>query len=125
MQKNKSHKEIFPAVFAGVLNGFFGTGGGVPLYFSLARKEDDATAYATASVGVLILSLQTLFLYRGAAVSPESVSPFLPFLAVVGGTIGTRLLGKTNAFALRLIFGILLLISGGYTVGKEIYLAFS
>jgi hypothetical protein len=35
----------------------------------------------------------------------------------------SELLGKTNAFALRLVFGILLLVSGGYTVGKELYLA--
>ena len=111
------------AFLAGVLNGFLGTGGGVPLYFSLSKEGADQRAYATASVGVLLLSFLTVFLYRGDAVSPDTVTPFLPFLAVLGGATGALLLGRVRPFLLRFIFGLLLLLSGGYAIGKEIYLA--
>ena len=125
MKRIKHVKKILSAFLAGILNGFLGTGGGVALYFSLTKEGADKRAYATASVGILFLSLQTLFLYQNAAVSPETVSPFLPFLAIAGGALGTYLLGKVNSFTLRLIFAILLLISGGYTIGKELYHAFA
>lgn len=126
MQKidpKRRKKRITAAIIAGILNGLLGTGGGVPLYFMLSHEGADRTAYATASVGVLLLSVQTLLLYHGASASPAAITPFLPFLAVTGGAVGAFLLGKVNPFALRLIFGLLLLFSGGYTVGKELYLA--
>lgn len=126
MQNNNLKKrlsQIAATLLAGLLNGLLGTGGGVPLYFALSHDGADKRAYATASVGVLLLSAQTLFLYRGAAPPLTAVTPFLPFLAITGGFVGARLLGKLNPFALRLIFGLLLLFSGIYTVGKEAYLA--
>ena len=125
MKKAQHIKKRIFSFIAGLLNGFLGTGGGIPLYFAFAKETTDKRAYATASVGVLLLSLQTLFLYRGAAATPEAISPFLPFLAVAGGTLGALLLGRVNTRILRFAFSILLLASGGYTVGKEIYLAFA
>ena len=111
--------------FAGILNGLLGTGGGIPLYFILSKEGGDKRAYATASAAVLLLSLQTVFLYQGDAVSPDTVSPFLPFLAVLGGSIGALLLGKIDRRLLRLIFALLLLFSGAYTMGKELYYVLS
>lgn len=128
MKKEKSKKSfarICASLFAGVLNGLLGTGGGIPLYFLLAKEGKGRGAYATASVCVLLLSAQTLFLYRGAAVPLTTVSPFLPLFAVIGGCIGALLLGKVNTRLLRLFFGLLLLFSGGYTLGKELYFVFS
>ena len=125
MKKNNRFKRIVFSFFAGLLNGFLGTGGGVALYFSLSKEGADKEAYATASVGVFLLSLQTVFLYRKAAVSLQTVSPFLPLLAVVGAVVGAFLLGKVNSFTLRLVFALLLLVSGGYTIGKELFYAFA
>ena len=126
-KKTKKHtpKHIGVSLLAGILNGLLGTGGGVPIYFVLSREGADKRAYATASAAVLLLSLQTVLLYRGDAVSPSEVSPLLPFLAVLGGSIGALLLGKINRRLLRFIFALLLLFSGAYTVGKELYFAFS
>ena len=79
MQKNNLKKQlsrIAATLLAGLLNGLLGTGGGVPLYFVLSREGADKRAYATASVGVLLLSAQTLFLYRGAAAPLAAVTPF-------------------------------------------------
>lgn len=128
MENRKPKKRfgrIVASLFAGVLNGLLGTGGGIPLYFMLSKEGEDKRAYATASVCVLLLSAQTLLLYRSAATSLTAVSPFLPLFAVLGGSLGAFLLGKVNTRILRLFFGLLLLFSGGYTMGKELYFVFS
>lgn len=128
MENRKPKKRfgrIVASLFAGVLNGLLGTGGGIPLYFMLSKEGEDKRAYATASVCVLLLSAQTLLLYRGAATSLTAVSSFLPLFAVLGGSLGAFLLGKVNTRLLRLFFGLLLLFSGGYTMGKELYFVFS
>ena len=110
-------------VCAGVNNGLLGTGGGVPLYFALSRRGADKGAYATASVGVLLLSLQTVLLYRTGGADLFGVSPLLPLLAVGGGALGALLLGRINTRLLRGLFAGLLLFSGAYILGKEIFLA--
>lgn len=111
------------ALLAGIINGLLGTGGGVPLYFSLSRHGADKSAYATASVGVLLLSLQTVLLYREGSVDFHTVSPLFPLLAVAGGAAGALLLGRVNTRLLRGLFGGLLLFSGVYLLGKELFLA--
>lgn len=113
------------ALVAGFLNGLLGTGGGVPLCLYLDRTGAGRRAYATASVGVLLLSLQTVLLYRSAGVSPTEVSPFFPMLAAFGGALGAALLDSAPKKLLRLLFGGLLLLSGAYLGGKELYLALS
>ena len=126
--KNRAQKlssPIIPSFLAGVINGLLGTGGGIPLFFYLTKQGKGKGAYATASVAILLLSLQTLFLYREKDVTPNLVSPFLPMLAVVGGALGAWLCGKIDRRILLLIFGILLLLSGSYLIGKEICLAIS
>jgi uncharacterized membrane protein YfcA len=111
------------ACLAGLFNGLLGTGGGIPLCLALSREGADREAYATSSVGVLLLSLQTVLLYRGGAVPLATVSPFLPFAAVTGGALGALLLSRISLGTLRLFFGGLLLLSGCYVGGKELYLA--
>ena len=121
---NKKQKKHIPFILAaGLLNGLLGTGGGVPLYFSLSRTEKDQNAYATASVGILFLSLQTVFLYRGNAIAIESVSPLLLLASIFGGAIGAFLLGRVRRSLLKLLFSLLLILSGGYLLGKELWYA--
>ncbi len=119
--KKSLKKHIPAALIAGLLNGFLGTGGGVPLYFSLSRTEKDKSAYATASVSILLLSLQTALLYRGDAIAFATVSPFLLFAAIGGGVLGAALLGRVKTRLLKLLFSLLLLFSGGYLLGKELW----
>lgn len=122
-EKSKKTRHFGAALWAGILNGLLGTGGGVPLYFSLSRNGADRSTYATASVGVLLLSLQTAFLYRNSDASFHAISPFFPFLALLGGAVGALLLGRVNTRLLRGLFGGLLLFSGTYLLGKELFLA--
>lgn len=121
--KGTGRRRILAACLAGFLNGLLGTGGGVPLYFVLSKEGAEKKGYATASVGILLLSLQTLFLYRKNAVAPAAVTPLLPLLAVLGGAVGAMLLGKIPPKPLRILFALLLIGSGAYLVGKEIYFA--
>ena len=111
------------ALLAGFVNGLLGTGGGVPLCLMLTKTQEPKKVYATASLGVLLLSLQTVFLYRGAAIPLTELSPFLPFLSVMGGSLGAVLLGKIKGNLLRFFFASLLIFSGAYLIGKELYFA--
>lgn len=120
----KSKKKILLAsILAGILNGLLGTGGGVPLTLMLSENGSEKQAYATASLGVLLLSLQTVFLYRGSAVPFSEISPLLPYVAVIGGALGAFFLGRIKVNLLRLLFAGLLTFSGAYLIGKEIFLA--
>ena len=127
MKKNtaKTQKPLIPTLLAGLLNGLLGTGGGIPLFFYLSKQKNGREAYATASVGILLLSLQTVFLYRDHGVSIHRVSPLLPVLAIFGGALGAWLCGKMDRRFLTLLFGVLLLLSGVYLLGKEIFVALS
>lgn len=113
------------ACLAGLLNGLLGTGGGIPLCLLLSREGADREAYATSSVGVLLLSLQTVLLYRDGAVPLTEVTPFLSLAATAGGALGALLLPRVPKRTLSFLFGGLLLLSGCYLGGKELYLAFS
>lgn len=128
MKKRKEgarYLRVAAACLAGVLNGLLGTGGGIPLCLALSREGADREAYATSSVGVLLLSLQTVLLYRESAVPLTEVTPFLSLAATLGGALGALLLSRVPKRALGLLFGGLLLLSGCYVGGKELYLAFS
>ena len=94
------------------------------LSYAISRREDEKTAYATASVSIMLLSLQTVFLYRNTETPIKALSPFLPVLAIGGGALGALLLGRVKTRFLRGLFAFLLILSGGYLLGKEIYLAF-
>jgi len=63
MQLLKKGKKMICALSAGILNGLLGTGGGIPLWFAISKQEDKRKAFATASTGILILSLVSVLLY--------------------------------------------------------------
>ncbi len=113
------------ALLSGLLNGFFGTGGGVALWFASSKNGNEKNAFATSSVGVLILSAFSAFLY-GKSISPFAhITPLFILLSVVGGAIGAALLGRLPTGALRLLFAILLIGSGAYAVWKGASYAFA
>ena len=120
----KKRRKILPAIFAGVLNGLLGTGGGIPLWFAVNARKDRRTAYATASAGVLILSLVSVILYRSSASLIPDTFTFSLWFAVLGGTLGASLLKHAPLALLRLVFSFLLIGSGVYSVIKVVYDAF-
>ena len=121
----KKSRNILPALCAGILNGLLGTGGGIPLWFAVGRRKDRKTAFATASAGVLILSILSVILYRdGSAFVPDAYVLSL-WLALIGGAVGALLLKRAPLALLRLVFSFLLIGSGIYTVIRVAYDIFS
>ena len=112
------------ALLSGMLNGFFGTGGGVALWFASAKQGNEKQAFATSSVGVLILSLFSAFLYGQTATPFSRITPLFVLLAVLGGAVGATLLGRLPTRSLRLLFAFLLIGSGAYAIWKGVSHAF-
>ena len=121
MFPGKKARNILPAVLAGILNGLLGTGGGVPLWFAVNAKKDRRTAFATASTGILILSLVSMFLYRGNAVLIPNTFSYVLWFALLGGALGAYLLRYAPLSLLRLIFSFLLIGSGAYSIIRTVY----
>ncbi len=121
MLNNKTIKAVFlglSAVFAGFLNGFLGTGGGIVLLFALSAlrifaKNNVKNKFATVIAVTLPLSLLSLYLARGNLNFESAKSFILP--AIAGGIIGAKILNVINVKFLKLIFaGMVLWASFGF-----------
>ena len=101
-------------VSAGVLCGMFGVGALLAAYLSRVT-EDDATYKGTMSIIFTIENWFRVIAYSAAglltAVSLTRAAMLLPFMAV-GLFLGIRLSGRLNARTMRIIIGVMLLLSG-------------
>ena len=107
----ETYKYRIAGVLAGVVNGLFGGGGGIPLLVLLTKwaKLDEKTAFATCVAVILpfcVVSAAVYFLRGGI--------PFvhaLPYLAggLVGGFIGGKVFRTVPGVWLRRIFAFFLL----------------
>lgn len=98
----------------GLVNGFFGSGGGMIAVESLERSGiESKKAHATSILAILPLSVVSSVVYylRGSfSFRTETVSLLIG--ASVGGLLGAMLLGKLSAKWIDLIFTLLMLLSG-------------
>lgn len=99
---------------AGLVNGFFGAGGGmvlVPLLISLGQLEDKQ-AFASVISIILPLSIMSLFIhgYQGTL----DISGALPYLAggLIGGLLGGVLFKKVSVSFLHKALGLVILWGG-------------
>ncbi len=99
---------------AGLVNGFFGGGGGMVLVPLLTGKcgLDQRRAFATSVAVILPLCLlsSVIYFFRGGL----DVTVALPYLAggLVGGFIGGKLFRRLNMDWLRRGFALLILYGG-------------
>ena len=103
------------AIGAGLLNGFFGTGGGMVLVITLSHllpKDRRKEAFVYSSVGVFGFCLVSLFLYNARGLLPNAALSNYALAALVGGAVGAFLFGRLGTRLLRKIFAVLLLYSG-------------
>ncbi|MBO5954749.1 MAG: sulfite exporter TauE/SafE family protein [Clostridia bacterium] len=114
MKKIKKWQIIVFGALVGVINGFFGGGGGmivVPLLnkmFGLEQKK----AQATALFVILPISLVSTIVYM-CHKSIAFVSGWPVILGIVGGgVIGATLLNKLNNKVVKYIFIIFMLLGG-------------
>ena len=101
-------------LLTGLINGFFGAGGGmllVPLLTSFCRVEDKK-AFATSVAVILPVCLTSLAVYllRGSG----EIAGALPYLAggLAGGIAGGLLFGKVKPALLHRLLGALIVWGG-------------
>ncbi|MCM1053984.1 MAG: sulfite exporter TauE/SafE family protein [Bacteroides sp.] len=105
-------KKIFMGIICGLLNGLFGSGGGVaavPLLETarLEPKESHATSVAL----IFVLSLATTISYLlGDKLDLGLALDYIPY-GVVGAIAGAVLLKKIPNSLLRRIFGVVILLA--------------
>ena len=99
---------------AGLVNGFFGGGGGMVLVPLLAGwcGLDQRKAFATSVAVILPLCILSaaVYLFRGGV----DLVPALPYLAggLAGGLLGGRVFRRLNMTWLRRGFALLILYGG-------------
>lgn len=98
----------------GVINGFFGGGGGMLLVPALGwlLKTSVKQSHATAIAVILPLSAVSAAVYLLKGV--EITSTFTPVTAgvIAGGIAGALLLKKLSSKALSLVFYLLMVVAG-------------
>lgn len=102
---------------AGVVSGIFGAGGGVLIIFLLgsmsgALFSDRREVFANATAAILPIAAVSALVY--SSMTPPKVSDVIAVAAasLAGGTVGAVILGKTDPKLLKIIFAVLMIISG-------------
>lgn len=107
--------------FAGLVNGIFGSGGGVAIVLSLwaladRQIRDRRRVIANVTAMILPISLASALVYFNLSPPELSSGIGIALTALVGGGVGALLLGKLKLKVIRVIFAVLLLVSGGIMI---------
>ena len=101
-------------LFAGFLNGFLGTGGGMVLSLGLRRlyPEEMAKNLALSTASMLVFSIMSTILYtiQGHIGGSHILPVILP--ALIGGALGACLSPRLGRQGLDLLLSCMLLYSG-------------
>ncbi len=108
---------ISAGLFAGFVNGLFGTGGGiviVALFTAYALPPEKV--FASSNLTIMLLSLVSLFFYLKNGTLTVGLMPyffkysFIP--ALLGGAVGSLLLSKVKGSFLQKLFSLLVIVGG-------------
>lgn len=114
MKKYSWLKYSISGAAAGIINGFFGAGGGMLLVPMLIKfcKIDDKFAFPTAIAIILPISLVSLGVHYTEGVFP--VIQALPYLigGLIGGIVGGLIFKKTSTAFLHKLFGAIIIWGG-------------
>ena len=107
----KKYYKYIVVIFAGVVNGLLGTGGGtllMPFLYKYLNNEKDA--HRAVVMFILPLSIVSVSAYT---VQPKSYLTIPVCMgAAVGGFVGYKLSKKVSIILLKLIFGLIIIFSG-------------
>ena len=111
----KKLKNILWGLPIGFVNGFFGSGGGVIAVLVLKKflKVEAKKAHATALSIILPLSCASLFIYKNKAQVDFKIIILCAIGGCIGGILGAKALNKIPKKWLKIIFGAVMIISGG------------
>ncbi|MGO1469118.1 MAG: TSUP family transporter [Tissierella sp.] len=106
-------KLIFIGILAGLINGFFGSGGGIIVVIGLVHlvKLPDYKSHATALSIILPLSIISTVIYLFNNKIPYKITMFAMLGAGAGSFIGAKILNKIPIYILRKIFGAVIIYS--------------
>ena len=111
------YKKILIGLIAGLVNGFFATGGGMILVpaFVYLLNMDDKKARGTSILCILPMVITSSIFYYKSNYIDWNVSILCAIGGVVGGYIGAKLLKRLPQSILKISF-ILFLIYVSYTM---------
>ena len=101
-------------VLSGLFNGFMGTGGGMVLSVGLrtAYPGQDRENLSIATASMMVLSFLSTILYSiSGYIETKDVLPVV-FPALLGGALGSLMLGRIRHELIELLLGGMLLYSG-------------
>ena len=103
---------------AGVINGVFGTGGGTVIVFALSALAgrlfpDRRMIFANAIAIILPPAVVSTLVYASFSPPDPTTVTAIALCSLAGGALGALLLGKLKGRVLRLIFAVLMILSGG------------
>lgn len=108
---------VLLGVSAGFVNGLLGAGGGILVVLALKKilkkkGADEKDIFANSLAVMLPVSIFSAFLY--AVRGNISLVGFDAFIlpAILGGAFGAILLGKLKPKVIRILFGVLVIVSG-------------
>lgn len=118
MKTKLSKKQIFLAIacgaFVGILNGFFGGGGGmvcVPLLEKIF-KFDNKVAHASTLVVILPLCIASSVVYLFYNEISFINLLYISIGTIAGGVFGAILLKKLSCKVVRVIFAVIMMVAG-------------
>ena len=113
IMNNLNFKLISIGIIAGLINGFFGSGGGIIVVIALVYliKLEDYKAHATAISIILPLSIISTVIYMFNNKIPLKITLLTMVGGVFGSFIGAKLLDKIPVLILRKIFGAVIIYS--------------
>ena len=115
--KIKRRYLIFGGLAAGVANGLLGAGGGIIIVWILQKAIGDLTGdsrdvFANALAIMLPISAVSAISYAASGSMPTNdISRFI-LPAILGGIVGAYLLDKISMDSVRVLFCVLVVLSG-------------
>lgn len=97
-------------LLGGLINGFFGTGGGLLILPALTKiqKIDEYKARGTTLSIILVSTLITTMIYANQNYFDISLSLKVALGGAIGGIIGAKIMNKIPQLVLSIIFDIFL-----------------
>ncbi len=106
-----------PSLAGGVLCGLFGTGGGIPLVFAMAKRGVGRSKYRITLSLTVLFSIFAFCLKQAWTVAWQCALPLL-LASGAGGWLGSRLLFSVKSVWVNRLFAVLLICSGGLMIWR-------
>lgn len=109
-------KTMWIGIFAGVINGLFGSGSGMIILPALAKQDNigEIKARGTTIMSVLFLSIISSIFYAKNVNSGIELITIWYVIAggIIGGTIGSKLIHKMPIKYLQMLLAIFMIYTG-------------